>query len=132
MIKWTASVCFTGLNCAFDFMWITDCNLFDAMHRETDKQQNGLITWIPTDNAARYLNLHSTDSDWNVKPIVHLSKFLLLSCFAKTINECENKSCLQHRNATGFGFSTHMLPEISCFFFLNLLYWIYKKRRTLL
>lgn len=34
------------------------------------------------------------DWNWNVKPIVHLSKFFycLVSMLAKTINECENKS----------------------------------------
>lgn len=64
-----------------------------SMHRGTHVQLNMWVT-VGTDGAARCLKLRLTGWNWNVKPIVHLSKFFycLVSMLAKTINECENKS----------------------------------------
>lgn len=72
-------------------------------------------------NAAEKLMLQTTDCNWNVKTIVHLSKFFyyLVSMLAKTINECENKCWFYNTEMPLALVSPHLLPETSCLYFFS-------------
>lgn len=72
------------------------------------------------------------DWNWNVKPIVHFSKFFycVVSMLAKTINECENKSWVHNTEMPLALVSPHLCClKHHVYFFLNLFVLNFKKKK---